>query len=1058
MLLHSLHLQNFKRFAEERVVFRDGITGIVGNNGAGKSSLVEAILFALYGVQSSGVDPDHIVSAAAGDGARATVRLDFGAGGADYTVVRYFRRSGSSTQHEARLFAGSRQIAEGVTDVQHAIRRIVGMGPTDFRNTIYAGQKDLLSLLESRSGERRRWFMQALRIDAIRDAADEDLKALLDEQKERHTELSGRLKELDAESLQQELAAARRQEAALRERLKGMDERQTAVAAAIRERESKVDALRGKEREHISLQQGIIARREALQRVADECERLEAEISARRMLEGEYRSLAAQENRYRELVREVEREEERKALHDRLQGERRQHRDRLEIARQRIQALEALLERCARDACRLQELQEPLARLEELRGRLEELRTKESEYTRLRGECGRVRERLRGIEERMQRISAELASLRERGAELDRREREIARLDGLLQEESILAAAKIPAEQAAFWESQRDAAERHLSRMEEELHRLAARLTELDGIDGRIAATEEARDAAAHRRSSAATRYSGAVEEREALEQRLREIEHAGADGACPTCHRPLRDHFGRLVDELRQEVREAQQRIGALDAEYREAAADLERATADLRHLAERRNALQGLRERAAACESERRSLQEQRQRAEEGRARALDALRELGLESYDPGRHDALQSEIVVLRRRKEEADTLRGECLRMEPLGEELAALGLEGEGCIAEEELISARIRELGFQPQERRDVEEEIAALMQPWQEHLQIRERLKNGDAARAELDELREAAREAEANLAAAERELQTLAFDPAGYAALLAEYRRAVDSHRRFAELAVRMDEIPDLEKSLSERKAYRQQVESEVAWAERSLARLGFDPARLAAAEDSLRQCTERAQWLAAERTRTEGDLRHLEGEISRISLALERSAEYAAECDAIREEMERLRLTRKCLGDFVTHLLSAVRGRIEGEAGRILAQITDGRYESVILDEKFNLLVHDMGDDYPVNRFSGGEQDDIAIALRIALSRYLAEVHQVHDSTFLIFDEIFGSQDEGRRSNLIQALRSQEANFPQILIISHVSEVQGEFSNTLLVEMGEDQTSRVQEISP
>jgi len=32
--------------------------------------------------------------------------------------------------------------------------------------------------------------------------------------------------------------------------------------------------------------------------------------------------------------------------------------------------------------------------------------------------------------------------------------------------------------------------------------------------------------------------------------------------------------------------------------------------------------------------------------------------------------------------------------------------------------------------------------------------------------------------------------------------------------------------------------------------------------------------------------------------------------------------------------------------------------------------------------------PVNRFSGGEQDDIAVALRIALSRCLAELHQVH----------------------------------------------------------------------
>ena len=95
--------------------------------------------------------------------------------------------------------------------------------------------------------------------------------------------------------------------------------------------------------------------------------------------------------------------------------------------------------------------------------------------------------------------------------------------------------------------------------------------------------------------------------------------------------------------------------------------------------------------------------------------------------------------------------------------------------------------------------------------------------------------------------------------------------------------------------------------------------------------------------------------------------------------------------------------------------------------------------------------------GGEQDGIAVALRIALSRYLAELHQVHESMFLIFDGIFGSQDEERRSNLLTALRTQESHFPQILLISHIAEMQGEFANTLVIEMGTDNSSRVKEVA-
>jgi exonuclease SbcC len=43
-----------------------------------------------------------------------------------------------------------------------------------------------------------------------------------------------------------------------------------------------------------------------------------------------------------------------------------------------------------------------------------------------------------------------------------------------------------------------------------------------------------------------------------------------------------------------------------------------------------------------------------------------------------------------------------------------------------------------------------------------------------------------------------------------------------------------------------------------------------------------------------------------------------------------------------------------------------------------------------------------------------------------------------------------------LRTQESRFPQILLISHISEIQGEFANTLMVEMGTDNSNRVKEV--
>jgi len=189
--------------------------------------------------------------------------------------------------------------------------------------------------------------------------------------------------------------------------------------------------------------------------------------------------------------------------------------------------------------------------------------------------------------------------------------------------------------------------------------------------------------------------------------------------------------------------------------------------------------------------------------------------------------------------------------------------------------------------------------------------------------------------------------------------------------------------------------------------------------------------------------------------LEGERIRLTEALCQLEEDARERDRLREEIGLLELTREQLNGFTDHLLGIVRDQIQGETGRILSEITDGRYDTVTLDDSFELLVHDLGGDFPVSRFSGGEQDDVAIALRIALSRYIAEMHELRDSTFLIFDEIFGSQDEERRGNIFRALRALEPYFPQIFLISHVADVQGEFGNTLIVEAVSGSESRIRD---
>jgi len=165
MIVDRLELRNFKRFQHEVIEFKDGITGILGNNGTGKSSIVEAIFFALYGVEKTGsLQGDYILSSFAPPKDQCEVRLDFRIGGTSYSVVRTFKNS-KTIANKTTFHKDGKLYATGVREVETEVKRTLGMGRLDFRNTIYAAQKDLLTLLESDPGKRKEWFLRALGID-----------------------------------------------------------------------------------------------------------------------------------------------------------------------------------------------------------------------------------------------------------------------------------------------------------------------------------------------------------------------------------------------------------------------------------------------------------------------------------------------------------------------------------------------------------------------------------------------------------------------------------------------------------------------------------------------------------------------------------------------------------------------------------------------------------------------------------------------------------------------------------------------------------------------------
>ncbi|MDH3889445.1 MAG: SMC family ATPase [candidate division Zixibacteria bacterium] len=157
---------------------------------------------------------------------------------------------------------------------------------------------------------------------------------------------------------------------------------------------------------------------------------------------------------------------------------------------------------------------------------------------------------------------------------------------------------------------------------------------------------------------------------------------------------------------------------------------------------------------------------------------------------------------------------------------------------------------------------------------------------------------------------------------------------------------------------------------------------------------------------------------------------------RQKQALEKAEAELEEHQTSRYHREKLGllmaEFRQHLITRIRPRLADLSSGLFSDMTGGKYSMVELDEKYNLRVWDSGQFFGVERFSGGEKDLANLCLRLAISLALTESAGLSRS-FVILDEVFGSQDNERKELIIGALGSLKNRFPQLLLITHVEDI-------------------------
>lgn len=200
----ELTIEGFKSYRDPHTFSFDGRTlfGIVGPTGAGKSSIVDALVFALYG-KTPKVERDTKKLIHSGS-EEARVHLLFEVDDSLWQVTRVIRRKGSAAVVLKREGVSSFEAA-GERSVNSQVEDLIGLDFSGFCSSVVLPQGEFDRFLRATPAERSKilkGIFRFERVDALREAAKDRALKLAGELSARQSELAslptdpGRLEEL----------------------------------------------------------------------------------------------------------------------------------------------------------------------------------------------------------------------------------------------------------------------------------------------------------------------------------------------------------------------------------------------------------------------------------------------------------------------------------------------------------------------------------------------------------------------------------------------------------------------------------------------------------------------------------------------------------------------------------------------------------------------------------------------------------------------------------------------------------------------------------------------
>ena len=306
MRIHSVELENFKTHVRTKVDFSKGLNLILGLNGAGKTSILQALGFALAGVKWEGNYGDFITNF--NDSTTAIVKISFIANDdLEYQIIRKIEEKHTTWE----LFSSNGSAWKTQSEVLNVLKVLTGINgemADVYKRVITAHQNDITSIFSMPPSKRKTFFDELFNTQIYKKLAQNELKEYVDEMEK--TELKLKTKR---ESVQETVEDLKDTQEDLDEALNEIEKLEEKVKSLSTLKLMREEELEKNEKIKVQIEKFNDQRKEWLRRLEDKKKELE-ELNQRmkKALESKRKceKFKKQHDEYERVLAEIEEDEE----------------------------------------------------------------------------------------------------------------------------------------------------------------------------------------------------------------------------------------------------------------------------------------------------------------------------------------------------------------------------------------------------------------------------------------------------------------------------------------------------------------------------------------------------------------------------------------------------------------------------------------------------------------------------------------------------------------------------------------------------------------------------